>query len=102
MFPEPGASAAGAATTISFRGAAPGELGAVSVVGDRSGAHDGSWIAHSDGHGASFDPATPFVAGEHVTVHTQLNVTGASNGTFSYTIATPGANNGPASFLRRR
>jgi hypothetical protein len=72
---------------ISFRGATADKLGEIVVTGSRSGRHDGTVKAHSDGKGASFLPARPFLAGERVTVRTQLEIAGAKNGDFSLTIA---------------
>jgi hypothetical protein len=90
VYPSPGARTASAQTQLSFRGVAPGSVGAVEVVGSRSGSHTGRLAAHPDGDGASFLPDHPFTAGETVTVHTGLDVAGAHDGDFTLTIATPG------------
>jgi len=89
--PAPGSSYASARTTISIRGVAAGAIGTMRVDGARSGLHAGTWIAHSDGNGATFSPVRPFLAGERVTVSTGLAVRGANGGTFSFTVARPSA-----------
>ncbi|HEY2160319.1 MAG TPA: arylsulfotransferase family protein [Solirubrobacteraceae bacterium] len=88
VFPIPGDRVASPQTQIAFRGLSPSALSNISVVGSRTGVHTGAIAADSDGRGASFLPSTRFVAGETVTVTTSLNVLGASNGRFSFTIAT--------------
>ncbi|HEX5146858.1 MAG TPA: arylsulfotransferase family protein, partial [Conexibacter sp.] len=90
VYPSPGTRVASRRTQLSFRGVAPGALGAVSVVGSVTGAHAGRVEAHSDGQGASFVPDAEFAPGETVTVHTALDVEGAAGGTFAIGIATPG------------
>ncbi len=79
-------------TQITFRGVSAARLaGAVVLTGSRSGSHSGTIESDSDGQGGSFLPAKPFDGGEVVTVTAVgLNVLGASNGTFSFTIAMPG------------
>jgi outer membrane protein assembly factor BamB len=67
--PAPGTQAALPTTQISFLGAAPGSLSAITVVGSESGAHHGRVSAYSSQQGESFLPERPFVAGEQVTVH---------------------------------
>lgn len=70
IYPEPGAKAASAATQITFRGLTQDEIdGKLSIVGSESGDHsEGTWIAHSDGEGVSFQPTDAFTEGEDVTV----------------------------------
>jgi hypothetical protein len=87
VFPTPGSRYARPATQISFRGIAPGQIGPVRVTGSATGVHTGHLAAHSDGSGASFLPDKPFAGGETVTVGTNLNVLGAGNGSFSFTVA---------------
>ena len=82
VFPLPGARYETTATQIVFRGIAPSQIGPVQVVGSMSGAHPGGLVADSDGQGASFIPATPFRAGETVTVTTGLPVIGGKGGRF--------------------
>ena len=89
VFPTPGERYASAATTISFRGIPASEVGVVGVEGSSTGVHTGTWIAHSDGLGATFTPAARFAPGERITVRTHLNVVGAPGGSFSFTIAHP-------------
>jgi Arylsulfotransferase (ASST) len=72
--PVPGSRDASPQTQISFRGVPAGRLGAVSVVGSRTGAHSGRLLAYSQGDGASFVPARPFVPGERVTVRARVRV----------------------------
>jgi hypothetical protein len=61
----------------------------IQVSGSRSGVHSGRLMADSDGRGGSFMPFTRFTPGELVTVATSLNVAGASNGTYQFTVAIP-------------
>jgi Arylsulfotransferase (ASST) len=86
-FPSPGAGTALRGTEISLRGVTATQAGQVTVTGSRSGAHTGTLQAHPDGDGVSFVPATPFDAGERVTVQTALPVRGATNGDYSFTVA---------------
>jgi hypothetical protein len=95
VFPSPGTISALPGTQITFRGLPPSQIGQVQVVGSRSGTHTGRIAPDSDGHGGSFLPSKPFAAGETVTVKTGLNVMGASNGTFSFGVATPAGRIGP-------
>jgi hypothetical protein len=88
-YPSPGSRLAAPETQITFRGVPAAQLGAISVSGSSSGTHPGTIEADSDGQGASFIPTTPFVAGEVVTVSTGLNVSGATNGTFAFTVEQP-------------
>lgn len=74
--PLPGSRDSSPRTQISFLGVPARELSGVSVVGSRSGAHTGRLEAYSQGDGASFLPASPFVEGERVTVRLQLHVGG--------------------------
>jgi len=89
--PAPGSHFANPRTAISFLGVAPADIGAISVSGARSGSHDGTWTAYSNGDGSTFEPAQPFAPGETVSVHTDLDVQGASGGSFSFTTAQPSA-----------
>ncbi|HEX5621759.1 MAG TPA: arylsulfotransferase family protein [Solirubrobacteraceae bacterium] len=86
-FPAPGAGTALRGTEISLRGVTPAQAGAITVSGSRSGPHTGTLQAHPDGNGVSFVPATPFDAGERVTVETALSVRDATNGDYSFTVA---------------
>jgi Arylsulfotransferase (ASST) len=75
--PLPGSRDATPQTQISFLGIPAGELSEVSVIGSRTGAHPGRLLAYSQGDGASFVPARPFVEGETVTAHAQVRTGGA-------------------------
>ena len=86
-FPSPGTPTALRATEISLRGIAPGAIGSVLVTGSRSGRHEGTLEPHPDAGGASFVPHRRFRPGERVTVRTRLDVRGARNGDFRFTIA---------------
>ncbi|HEX3517637.1 MAG TPA: arylsulfotransferase family protein [Solirubrobacteraceae bacterium] len=69
--PLPGTPTAMAQTQISFLGASPSALSAISVVGTRSGRHRGRLRSYAAATGASFVPSRPFVPNEHVTVSAQ-------------------------------
>jgi arylsulfotransferase ASST len=90
VYPFPGSKYTVPGTQIAFRGLPASSIGAISVVGSKSGAHTGRLVAHSDGKGGSFLPAKPFRAGETVTVATHLPIAGAPKGTFSFKISRPG------------
>ena len=86
-FPSPGTPTALRATEISLRGVTPGEVGSMIVTGTRTGRHEGSLEPHPDGRGASFVPDQRFRPGEKVIVRTGLDVRGARDGDYSFTIA---------------
>src|SRR5579859_2031554 len=87
VFPTPGSRMATPQTQIVFRGVPVSRLGSVVVTGSRSGRHRGRLVADSDGHGGSFLPSRPFLAGEEVTVRVRshLLLRGRS---FSFRVAT--------------
>ena len=88
--PEPGTGTANPHTQISFLGVPPAAIRAVSVVGQRSGAHSGQLRAYSQGDGASFAPSAPFDAGETVTVDATIGTGSASRPvTFDFHVDTP-------------
>ncbi len=87
VYPIAGARYELPATQIAFRGIPASQIGAVSVVGSKSGVHPGTIQADSDGQGGSFIPATPFTQGETVTVTTGLNIVGGTGGAFTFGIA---------------
>ncbi|MEA2213573.1 MAG: hypothetical protein QOF83_3521 [Solirubrobacteraceae bacterium] len=89
VFPVPGGRVASPATQITFRGLPAARLGAIGVVGSKSGLHAGRMQADSDNDGASFLPTVPFTAGETVTVYTSLDLVGGSQGRYHFTIANP-------------
>jgi hypothetical protein len=86
-YPLPGSRTASTQTQISLRGAPPAALGEIVVTGSRSGRHPGRLRAHSDGMGASFVLTRPLWAGERVTVRTDLDISGAHDGDFGFTVA---------------
>src|SRR5271163_2229059 len=75
--PAPETDTANPHTQISFLGAAPAQIHAVSVVGQRSGDHSGLLRGYSQGDGASFIPDSPFDPGERVTVHAVIDAGGS-------------------------
>jgi hypothetical protein len=89
VFPIPGDKVATPSTQLAFRGIPATQLGTIGVTGSKSGAHTGTVQADSDGDGASFLPSTAFTPGETVTVTTALNILGAQNGSYSFTVQTP-------------
>ena len=89
VFPMPGSQVVTPQTQITFRGVPVDQLGSIVVTGSRSGPHAGRLEGDSDGQGGSFLPSKAFDPGEVVTVRTQLDIIGASNGSFHYGIAQP-------------
>lgn len=89
VYPFPGSSFEEPDTQIAFRGVPADQIGTVTAVGSKSGAHSGRIEADSAGQGASFLPAAQFKAGETVTVTTQLTLVGAKSGSFTFRIARP-------------
>jgi hypothetical protein len=89
--PLPGTPSAMPETQISFLGASAGSLGSISVVGSVSGRHSGRLRSYSSAVGASFQPRTPFIPGERVTVHAVLRGARGSRSTLStsFTVAHP-------------
>jgi hypothetical protein len=75
--PEPASDTASPYTQISFLGVSAAGIRVLSVVGSRSGTHSGSLHGYSQGDGASFLPATPFDAGERVTVRALIGAGGS-------------------------
>lgn len=90
VYPIPGDRVAAPTTQLTFRGLPASQLGTITVTGSASGVHTGTLEADSDNAGASFIPATPFTAGEKVTVRTSLDIAGAAGGAYSFTVQTPG------------
>jgi hypothetical protein len=89
VYPSPGSRLAPPQTQIAFRGLAAAALGTITVSGSQTGAHTGQIASDSDGNGASFIPASPFAAGETVTVTTSLDVLGGRAGSFQFQVASP-------------
>ncbi len=75
--PEPGSRDASPDTQVSFLGVPVKGLTVERVSGSRSGTHPGRLEAYSQGDGASFVPARPFLAGERVTVRARARVGGS-------------------------
>ncbi len=71
--PEPDSRDASVSTQLSMLGPPASELSDVTVSGSQSGAHPGRLLAYSQGDGASFVPAQPFIQGETVQVHAELH-----------------------------
>jgi len=77
-------------TQVSFLGISPREIGAVSVVGSRSGSHAGHLRAYASEPGASFVPERPFEPGESVRVSAEVGpATHRERATSSFTVARP-------------
>lgn len=89
VFPIPGGRLAAPSTQITFRGVPASQLGPITVTGSSSGAHAGRVVGDSDGGGGSFIPSNSFTPGETVTVSTGLSIVGGTNGSYSFTVATP-------------
>jgi hypothetical protein len=89
VFPLPGAHFAAPQSQITIRGVPASQIGPITVVGSKTGAHAGRLVGDSDGQGASFFPTVPFAAGESVTVSTGLNINGSGSGGWVFSIATP-------------
>jgi hypothetical protein len=70
--PTPGALDAQPQTQISFLGVPAAEISGVTVIGSRSGIHEGRFEAYSQGDGGSFLPNHPFFPGERVSVTASL------------------------------
>ena len=89
VFPISGDRVATRNAQIVIRGIPTSQFGTITVTGSRSGVHTGVVRADSDGDGGSFLPSRAFVAGERVTVKTDLDVIGARDGEWSFTVQTP-------------
>lgn len=70
--PAPGSVTANPNTQISFLGIPAGDIGEVSVNGDRSGSHRGRLEGYSQGDGASFVADAAFEPGEQVSVKVEF------------------------------
>ena len=90
-FPSPGTPTASPTTSITLRGAAAAGLTSLSVTGAKSGNHPGMLQPSADGQGTTFVPEKPFQPGERVTVATGLAIRNATNGSYTFTAATPAA-----------
>jgi hypothetical protein len=87
--PAPETATANPHTQISFLGAPPSEIRAISVVGGRSGSHSGRLRGYSQGDGASFLPNAPFDTGERVTVRAVIGAGGGRPIAFHFRVDTP-------------
>jgi outer membrane protein assembly factor BamB len=81
--PLPGSYTAPPRTQISLLGASAHSISAMRVSGSASGTHGGRLLSYSQGDGASFVPAHPFIAGETVSVRGRLRA-GSHTHEFSY------------------
>jgi hypothetical protein len=90
VYPTPGDRYETPGTQIVFRGIAPSDITGLEVIGSKTGLHTGELEPDSDGDGASFVLNQPFKAGEKVTVTTNLDVIGGTNGTWSFSVERPG------------
>jgi hypothetical protein len=86
VYPVNGTRAVSPSTSITIRGATPSELSGLIVSGTKSGRHSGTLKADSDGNGASFVPAKPFVDGERVAVRLHKRVAGVKGTVVHFTI----------------
>jgi hypothetical protein len=89
VFPIPGGHVAAPSSQLTFRGIPVSQFGSIVVTGSQSGVHTGRVLSDSDGEGGSFLPTKPFTAGEVVAVNTGMNIVGATNGSYSFTVASP-------------
>jgi len=88
--PAPGTDTANPVTQISVLGTSVTSIRDVSVVGSKSGSHEGHVSGYSQGDGGSFVPDRPFDPGERVTVRAVIDGTGAAKPiAFSFLIDTP-------------
>ncbi|HWY89577.1 MAG TPA: arylsulfotransferase family protein [Solirubrobacteraceae bacterium] len=94
--PAPETDTANPHTQISFLDVPATEIRQVSVVGLHSGRHSGRLHGYSQGDGASFEPDTPFDAGERVSVSAVIGAgrsptigNGGKRILFRFRVATP-------------
>jgi hypothetical protein len=87
VLPFPGTPDASPQTEVDFSALAPSQLASLSVVGSRTGVHQGRLGTAGGGRGTAFTPSKPFAAAELVTVNATLR-NKAKLG-FSFTIAKP-------------
>jgi hypothetical protein len=98
VLPFPGTPDASPGTNVDFPAVSPGQIGAVRVVGSRSGRHRGRLSAQPDGRGTAFSPDRQFAEGERVSVTARLRSASAAAATgapgarrleFSFSVARP-------------
>jgi Arylsulfotransferase (ASST) len=88
--PEPESGTANPHTQISFLGTNAADITQVTVVGSKSGRHDGHLSGYSQGGGGSFVPDRPFDPGERVTGGAVIGAGGAGKRVeFGFRIDTP-------------
>ncbi len=88
--PAPETDTANPRTQISLLGADAGSVREVSVVGSKSGSHDGQVHEYSQGDGASFVPDQPFAPAERVDVRALIGGSGAGRSiAFHFRVDTP-------------
>jgi hypothetical protein len=88
--PSPGSRDAMPDTQISFLGAPGAELSRLTVRGSVTGTHAGTLERYSQGDGESFVPATPFAAGETVSVAGEWDGgSGPHELAYSFTVGDP-------------
>jgi hypothetical protein len=98
VLPFPGTPDASPGTDVDFPAVSQGQLGAVRVVGSRSGRHRGRLSAQPDGRGTAFSPDRQFAEGERVSVTACLRSAAAAAAAgapgkrrveFSFSVARP-------------
>jgi len=88
--PAPGTGTANPHTQISFLGTNVKSIEDVSVLGSKSGYHDGQVRGYSQGDGGSFVPERPFDPGERVSVRAVIGGgSGAKPIAFDFRVDTP-------------
>lgn len=87
VYPSPGSGFASPGTQISFVGLDPDDQGEITVTGSRSGEHSGKFESYSAVTGASFVPDEPFEPEETVTVETDHEINGVTDGKFTFRTA---------------
>lgn len=93
--PAAGSATSSPATGITFTGVPGDAVGAVTVVGSRSGAHAGSTQELPGGAGLAFTPDVAFTPGEVVSVSSAVRVRGGDGRSFRFTVGTPAKDPGP-------
>ncbi len=97
--PAPETDTANPHTQISFLGASAADIQEVSVVGSRSGHHEGHVHGYSQGGGGSFVPVKPFDPGERVLVRAVIGSRTAGRPiAFGFRVDTPDPTAGAAEF----
>ena len=92
-FPGPSWAFASPATELTFVGASAERLRGLTVVGSRTGRHEGRLRPLRVGAGAVFTPAAPFAPHERVTVELPVRVRLAGGRRYTFSVARPVAGN---------